>query len=296
MVAVLRGGPSSEYDVSLKTGASVLNALDRDKYDPRDVFVSRSGEWHLHGVPVDPERALRGVDVAFNAMHGEYGEDGQVQRLLERLSVPYTGSSALASAVAFNKQHTKERVAKLGVKVAHGMVLERPDDLETVAHQLFRSFPQPAIVKPVVGTGSRGVAIAENYHALESALRQAFDQSPQVLIEEYIRGRDATVGIINNFRKEPTYALIPLPHDRLSPAEKEALVSIARIVHDGLELSQYSTADFVVAKRGIYFIEVNTHPKFHEGSLLHEALATVGASFKHFVEHVLELANTKKSG
>src|SRR3990172_1010615 len=117
VVAVLRGGPSSEYDVSLKTGASVLEALDKEKYEPRDIFISRGGQWHLHGVEVAPERALFGADVAFNALHGEYGEDGSVQRLLERLGMPYTGSGAAGSAVAFNKNRTRELARKLGVKI-----------------------------------------------------------------------------------------------------------------------------------------------------------------------------------
>lgn len=317
VVAVLRGGPSSEYDVSLKTGASVLNALDRDKYDPRDLFISRTGEWHLHGVPVDPERALRGVDVAFNAMHGEFGEDGQVQRLLERLGVPYTGSSALASAVAFNKQHTKEAVEKLGVKTAHGMVLEQPDSLEELAHKLFRSFPHPAIIKPIAKGSSIGVAKADSYHSLQKALEQAFAISSQVLIEEYIRGREATVGVAEAFRNEPVYAFLPV-EIRLPPGspfydyhtkyhgvpefvipagftreQKDELADMAKKVHTGLGLSHYSRSDFIVSKRGIYFLEVNTLPDMFDSSEFTHMLHAVGSKISDFVHHVIQLAHKK---
>src|SRR3989338_7550855 len=210
VVAVLRGGPSSEYDVSLKTGASVLEALDKEKYEPRDIFISRGGEWHLHGVGVPPEQALFGADVAFNAMHGHYGEDGQVQRLLDQLGVAYTGSDALASATAFNKQRTKEAVQKLGVKVAHGIVVDDSGDIEGLAHQLFRSFPHPAIVKPVIGGSSVGTTIANDFHTLQYALEQAFGVSDQALVEEFIKGREATVGIVDDFRSKPAYALMPV--------------------------------------------------------------------------------------
>ena len=143
VVGVLRGGPSSEYEVSLKSGASVLEHLNREKYDPRDIFIDKTGTWHLHGVSVPPERALRGLDVAFNAMHGHFGEDGQVQRLLESLATPYTGSNAVASALAFNKQHTKDAVKKLGIKVPHGVVVNPATantSLEEKALHIFRTF------------------------------------------------------------------------------------------------------------------------------------------------------------
>ena len=317
VVAVLRGGPSTEYDVSLKTGASVLESLNREKYDPRDIFISRSGEWHLHGVPATPERALRGVDIAFNAMHGEYGEDGQVQRLLERLGVPYTGSGPFASSVAFHKQRTKEAVERVGVKVAHGVAVESAGDIEALAHRLFRTLPHPAIVKPVVGGSSVGTTIAHNFTELQFALEQAFAVAPTALVEEFIRGREATVGVLNHFRNEPTYALMPVEiipppehaffsydakyggktEERVpgnfSRTEKDELQRLAKLVHGGLGLNHYSRSDFIVSKRGIYFLEVNTLPGLTKESLLPKALHAVGAKLSDFLDHVLQLARKR---
>jgi D-alanine-D-alanine ligase len=317
VVAVLRGGPSSEYEVSLKTGASVLEALDKEKYDARDIFISRGGDWHLHGVAMPPERALKGADAAFIAMHGEYGEDGQVQRLLERLGVPYTGSGPFASSTAFHKQRTKEAVKKLGVKVAHGITVDNIGNSEALAHQLFRSFPHPAIVKPVAGGSSVGTTVANNFHQLQFALEQAFSVSPTALVEEYIAGREATVGVVDDFRGEAAHALMPveiIPPSRhpffsyeakysgetiervpgnFSDKEKQELERIARLVHQGLELSHYSRSDFIVAKRGIYFLEVNTLPGLTKESLLPKALQAGGASLSHFLDHVLSLARKR---
>src|SRR3989338_5863250 len=91
-VAVLRGGPSPLYDISLKTGAHVLKLLESspDKYEPLDIFISKEGEWHTRGVGKEPHKALAYSDLVFNALHGAYGEDGQVQQLLDSMNIPYT--------------------------------------------------------------------------------------------------------------------------------------------------------------------------------------------------------------
>ena len=294
VVGVLRGGPSSEYDVSLKSGAAVLEALDREKYEPRDIFIDRDGQWHMHGIGVPPEKALFGADVAFNALHGHYGEDGQVQRLLERLGVPYTGSGATASATAFNKHLTRQEANKFGVKMAHSIVVQHTGDTEAAAMQIFRTFPHPAIVKPVTGGSSVGMAIAENFEQLQRALDNAFDYAPQALVEEYIKGRDATVGVIQNFRDEPTYALLPSPHETFSQKEKDELVVIAKKIHDGLGLQHYSESDFIVSKRGIYFLEVNALPGLHKESLFHKSLTAVGSSLSNYLDHVISLVRNKQ--
>ena len=290
VVAVLRGGPSREYDVSLKTGAAVLDALDKEKYEPRDIFISRGGVWHLHGVGVAPERARHGSDVAFNALHGEFGEDGTVQRLLGQLGVPYTGSNAVASATAFNKHLTKEQAKKFNIKTPHGIIV----DSSTSAHQIFRTFPHPAIIKPAAGGSGQGISVAENFMQLQHGLAQAFDFGPQALVEEYIKGKDVSVGVINNFRNEATYALLPTSHETLGQKEKATLAAIAKKIHDGLGLSHYSQSDFIVSKRGVYFLEVNASPKLAKESLLGRALGSVGAKLADFLDHLLTLARTKK--
>lgn len=293
VVGVLRGGPSGEYDLSLKSGAAVLEALDKEKYEPRDVYVDRSGIWHLHGIGVPPEKALHGVDVAFNAMHGHYGEDGQVQHLLDSLGVAYTGSDTIGSATTFNKHTAKQEAKKLGIKVAHGVVVDNIGDTSLLAHKLFRTFPHPAIIKPVVGGSSHGTTIAENFNQLEYALECAFEVAPQALVEEYIKGRDATVGVINDFRNQATYALLPTPHETLSQKEKDELVSIAKKIHDGLGLQHYSESDFVVSKRGIYFLESNALPSLSKESIFHKSLNAVGSSLSQFLDHIISLASRK---
>jgi D-alanine-D-alanine ligase len=307
-VGVLRGGPSSEYEVSLKTGASVIKHLHPEKYAPRDIFIDREGVWHVHGAPATPQGALKGVDVVFNAMHGEYGEDGQIQRILDTLNVPYTGSRAHASTLAFNKHHTKQAVKKIGIKTPRALVVEKKDgdDIEQMAYKIFRSFPHPAVVKPVASGSSVGVSIANNYHALAWSLEEAFKISSRALIEEYIKGREATVGVIDNFRGEKIYTLMPIEiipakgHHFFNYEAKyggqsiERVPRMARAVHEALDLAHYSRSDFIVSPRGIYFLEVNTLPGLTEESLLPKAVAAVGSNLTGFLEHVIDLARSKK--
>lgn len=319
VVGVLRGGPTSEYEVSLRSGANLLAALDNEKYEPRDLFIDRGGQWYLHGAPVVPERALRGVDVALNIIHGEYGEDGRLHDVLDSLAVPYSGSDKSSSILAFNKARTKQEVKKVGIKTPRALVVSEDDargDTEALAFEVFRTFPHPAIVKPVIGGSSVGVTIVNNFAQLTWALEQAFKVSPQALIEEYIKGREATVGVIDNFRGEKVYALMPVeiipPKENpffdydakysgqtiervpgnFTQEEKTELMDTAKAAHEALGLSHYSRSDFIVGRRGIYFLETNNAAAvgMSEQSLFPKALAAVGTKMSDFLDHVVTLA------
>ena len=316
VVGVLRGGPSSEYDISLLSGAHVLGAFDTDHYDTRDIFIDKQGKWHSKGVEVQPERALQGIDVAFNVLHGEYGENGDVQRILEAVGTPYTGSDAFASTLAFNKHTTREIVTRAGIKVPSGIVVEQDGDVERLALDMFRTFPHPAIVKPVVGGSSVGMTHADSYHALHDGLHLAFAHSPKVLVEEFIKGKEATVGVIEDFRDEPLYALMPVEivppptHSfftyeakssgesiervpgNFSAEEKKQLMELAKQAHSVMGAGHYSRSDFIVSKRGIYFLEINSAAAvgMTKESLFPKAIAAVGSSMKDFLHHVVQLA------
>jgi D-alanine-D-alanine ligase len=322
VVGVIRGGPSSEYEVSLKSGANVLGALDTGKYEPRDIFIDRTGVWHMRGAPAQPERALSGVDVAINMVHGQYGEDGTLQRILEALNVPYTGTDAVTSALAFNKHRTNIEMEKLGVKVAHNALVDQDkiSDLHKTSLNIFRSFPHPFIVKPAIGGSSVGITKVENFDSLEYALQKAFAVSPHALVEEFIPGREATVGIIDNFRNEKTYALMPVEiippasspffdynakysgqsiervPGHFSVEEKRGLTEAAKAVHQGLGLRHYSRSDFIVSPRGIYFLEVNPAAGigFTEESLFPKALQAVGSHTADFFDHIIQLVKNPK--
>ncbi len=312
-VAVLRGGPSEEYEVSLRTGESVLGALDRNRYHPLDVVITKAGEWLLNGRVKVPHELLGTVDGVFIALHGAYGEDGTIQRILERHGVPYTGSRSFPSAIALNKVMTKDRLSREGVRMARHMPVSASANanIEGLTHSIGELFGPKYILKPVNGGSSIGTIIVENQHALFSALTHMLSRYEQVLVEEYIEGREATCGVINNFRGQPLYALpvveIVPPTDasffnydvkyngkteeicpgRFSSAEKNEVEAIAKLAHQTLELSQYSRSDFIIAQDGIYFLETNTLPGLTSESLFPKALSAVGCTYNQFIEHVM---------
>jgi D-alanine-D-alanine ligase len=332
-VGVLRGGPSSEYEVSLKTGSAILKNLAdpriAEKYEPMDIFIDRDGAWHISGAPVAPHEAIRRADVFVNALHGEFGEDGKLQSLLDQHDIAYTGSRSLASALGMNKALSKEAFKKSGIKTPHYIVIT---DRKYNTVDIFKSFPMPAVVKPVSAGSSVGISIVRAFADLEPAIEAAFavaerncdDQTPAVLIEEFISGVEATVGVIDGFRGEEIYALPPIEirHSRdffdyaakysspdakdgrgrsvaaeeivpgrFSDAEKAELIRLAREVHAALGLRHYSRTDFIVSpRRGVYVLEVNTLPGLTEASLMPKALLSVGSSLPEFIDHIIGLA------
>ncbi len=320
-VAVLRGGPSSEYEVSLKTGASVLAHLP-ESYHPLDVFVDRKGSWHLLGKMEPIEKILGKVDIVWNALHGEYGEDGAIQTILETHGIPFSGSRRLAAALSFNKSLAKKIVERSGIKTPHSRVLKQEDYTsgEALAQELYRAFPQPSIIKPVGRGSSIGVSFAETPEEIWTALSVAFSVSETILIEEYIEGKEASLGVIEGFRGEPYYALMPVqvavaPDKKFfdqqtkysgaalhqcpgnfSNSEKSELAKLAIAIHRLLDLRHYSRSEFIVhPKRGIFFLETDALPDLHEGiSPYLQSLQSAGATFSEFLEHVLTLARSGK--
>src|SRR3989338_3678142 len=122
IISVLPGGPSSEYNLSLKTGAAMLSALPEERYETRDILIDKKGLWHLRGIPMSPARALAQVDVVLNGLHGGVGEDGTVARLLGKAGMPYAGARPLQSALSLNKIRSREIFQHAGIRMPRGAV------------------------------------------------------------------------------------------------------------------------------------------------------------------------------
>ena len=314
-VAVLRGGPSAEYDMSLQTGASVLKSLP-EKYHPIDVLISKDGAWYRSGVAVLPYQALKDIDVVFNALHGAYGEDGKVQRDLDAMKIPYTGSGSIASAIGMNKILAKKRFEQEGIKTPLSRAVDGAGDLERQLTDIFRTMPHPVVIKPSSSGSSLGVSISSTFEESLAGVKEALRHSPQAIVEEYIKGREATCGVVENYREHGVYALFPIeiiPKDNpfynyqakyedetvfvcpalFSHTVKRELEALAIKVHKALDLRHYSRTDFIVSpKRGIYALETNTLPGLNSHSLIPKSLNAVGFAFPDFLDHVLQLALT----
>ncbi len=315
-VAVLRGGFGDEYKASLWTGASVLEHMNRSVFEPIDVIIARNGEWIVNGVVRLPEQILHSVDVFFNALHGTFGEDGTIQRLLDRYAVPYTGSTALASGIAINKTTTKHFLKDTGIKMPQHVQVSRDSlhDMGRVVENIIDTFGPQYIIKPVSASSSVGTMSVKNPLLLQQALTDALSRYDEVLVEAKIPGREATCGVINRYRDKQVYTLpaieIVLPHgadfystelkhadttehhcpSRFTRDIKNDIESLAQMVHETLNLSQYSKSDFIVADDGIYFLEVNTLPELTKQSLLPRAIEAVGGSYEDFIAHLIHEA------
>jgi len=313
-VAVLRGGPSSEYDVSMQTGAGILSALRDLSVVAKDIIISRKGEWLVNGYVKTPIQALADVDAVFVALHGAYGEDGKVQRELERLSIPFTGSRSFASAVAMNKVLTKDYLKKHGSSIQMAphirLTKEGVSNLAQTVFNISEVFGPEYVIKPLNGGSSIGAKIVSKPDLLRE-VAESFDSYDEIIIEKRIVGKEATVGIVENFRGEryyqlPAIEIIPPANTplfstkakynkeadeicpgRFSKEEKKQLGEIAQAVHQALGLRQYSRSDFIVAEDGIYFLEVNTLPSITSESLFQKSMEAVGGSHKELIAHLL---------
>lgn len=317
IVGILRGGPSREHDVSLRTGAAMLGGLPEDRFLVRDLFIDRQGQWHDRGRPTTPERALRQVDVALIGLHGEYGEDGEVQKLLERFGVPYAGTQPFGSYLAMHKLMAKMHAREAGLLTPEFRHVERGDEIEKIAHEITVTFHQPVVIKPVNWGSSIGVSLVGGYAQILAAIERLFAEGAQsILVEEYIRGREATAGIVEGLRGEELYALPPIeiiPPEgagffaahvkytgdtrevcpgNFSRVVKEELQRAARVIHRALGLRHYSRSDFIVTPKGVYYLETNTLPGLTSESLLPKSLAAVGVPFPEFLSHLVTLARS----
>jgi D-alanine-D-alanine ligase len=330
-VGVIRGGVSPEYDVSLATGANVLSHLRgerlKEKYKPVDILIDKSGVWHKNGLPITLQQAFEHVDVIWNALHGDYGEDGKVQQVLEHWKVPYTGSGVFPSALAYHKGLAKEQFKNFGIKTPEHILLpvyqadiDGPfrEYANRKAEEIVRRMPPPWIVKPFSGGSSVGIHVCKDNLSLLYALKDVARTGASVMVEELVTGKEATVAVIEGFRGEKLYALpsieIRLPKEKthfdynakykgesqeICPgkflrAEKVILENLAKEIHKSLGLRHYSRSDFIVnPKKGIYALEVNTLPGLTDASLLPLGLSSVGATMPDFIDHVLSLALSK---
>lgn len=293
-VGVLMGGLSTERDISLKSGKAVSRALRERGYDVTDVLVDRS-------LPTSLLEA--GVDVAWIALHGRFGEDGCVQGLLEVMGIPYTGSGVRASAVAMDKAATKQALR------GHPDVDLATDALVRRGEPIPEDLPLPCVVKPVVGGSSIGIRKADDREALDEALAAALALDPVALVEAFVAGDEITVAVLDGealpvvaiipesgfFDLEAKYTagrtryVVPAPID---PAVAERAQRAAVAAYNALGCSGLARADFITTADGrAVFLEINTLPGMTPTSLSPMAAGAVGIDFGALCERILDGAH-----
>lgn len=317
-VGIIQGGAGRDYEASLRTARHIRSNFP-EHHTPATILIDREGNWHLDGVPMPAEHIPKRVDILINALHGPYGGDGRFQQFLEGHAVPYSGSNAFGSGLAAHKDRVKGYLRSHGLRAPHGIVLLRETSLEENLQKIWNSVSGPWIIKPIYSTNSYGVRFVKERQDLPRALAQAFELFEEILLEEFVRGREVSVGIVENWRNEPLYALPPVeieksgmpvfePHfkefyrtahripARLSDSEKERVQDVARMAHQALGLRHYSQMDAVIHPSGtVFIIEINTLPDLSEHSLFERSLKAVGSSMKDFLHHLVKLVHGRGS-
>jgi D-alanine-D-alanine ligase len=297
-IGVLMGGISPERDISLKTGGAVLKALLAKGYDAIGIDVDHS---------IAARLTEENIEIAFIALHGPWGEDGTIQGLLEMMGIPYTGSGVLASALAMNKIVAKKVFAYHELPTPEFQIVP-PDHKNVVIALDF-----PLVAKPVCGGSTIGISIVESADALRGALIKASEYDQEIFIEQYVDGRDLTVGVLNG-EHLPVIEIVPVSgfydfEAKYSPGKTDYIVparvsdeltgraqKLAVAAYRVLHCSGAARVDFRLNKQeALSILEVNTIPGLTESSLLPMAAAKANMDFSTLTERILAAAQLHNS-
>ncbi len=316
-VGVLMGGPSVEHEVSLDTGNQIIANLDSAKYAVVPVKISKSGRWIVSGKTEDYRNIFKMIDFAFLALHGEVGEDGRLQGLLDFHGIPYTGSGRGASALAMDKIHSREIFKLAGISVPKTLHLKKGENNSSLV-KFFTSkvVKFPAVVKPRFLGSSVGVSVVTDIKKLPKAIDSAFQLDKDILVEEYIKGIEVSCGVLENFSGQKHFAL---PVTQITPVRRrffdykakyvkgackevtpaqvdeeryKKVQSIAVLAHQILGCRGYSRSDMILRNGAVYLLEVNTLPGLTPTSLFPQQAAAVGLSFPQLIDKIIKNANS----
>lgn len=293
-ITVLMGGPSEEREVSLVSGRAIADALERRGHKVLRMDIT----------PDDVSALDReDIDVVFIALHGEFGESGQVQKLCEERGLRYTGSSPDASARAMDKDASKRLAMQIGLDTPAWVVVDGPDAAKHAAEM-----PLPVVIKPVDGGSSIDITIAKTEHQRDAALNFGLKKYGRMMIEAFIAGREMTVGILGD-QPLPTLEIIPVRNFydytakyadagtrytfdvNLSPDVVQRIQMDSLAIYQALGCRDMSRVDFILDGSNVpQFLEINTIPGFTGHSLLPMAAARAGIEFDEMVERIARMA------
>ncbi|MCP4683230.1 MAG: D-alanine--D-alanine ligase [Desulfobacterales bacterium] len=299
-IAILAGGWSGEREVSLGSGQAVYDALDKERFD---VSMYDPGK-DLKKLINDKKQ----IDLAFVLMHGKYGEDGCIQGLLEILKIPTVGSGVLSSAMAMKKDVAKGIFRRCGLNVAKDIVIRRGHE-PLAPEGIIEALGPDTVVKPVCEGSSLGISICHTKDELIEGIDNAFKHGHEVIIEEYIDGREITCCVLG------TQTLSTLPLIEIKPGEKyrffdyeakytkgatneicpaeisetlaQRLASCAKTAHQALGCRVWSRTDMIIRDEDIYLLETNTIPGMTENSLFPLAARASGLSLSGLVDKLV---------
>jgi len=302
-VAVMMGGISREREISLKTGKAILKALTEKGYMVTPIDV---------GDDVAEKLVKEKIEYAFLALHGRFGEDGTIQGMLELMRIPYTGSGVLASALAMHKIMSKKFFHCEKIPTPRFEVFQREEIKKDPSKKI--SLPLPIVVKPAREGSTIGISIVRKDEELGPALKKAGEYDEEILVEEFMKGREITVGILENiplpvieivpksgfydyhskYTKGETQYILParIPREKYLYAQEIGLRAFQELGCSGVGRVDLMTDE----DESPFVIDVNTMPGMTETSLLPKAASYAGIPFEDLVERILLGASLKMEG
>lgn len=332
-LGILIGGPSPEYEVSRASADNILLATEQLGYAVRPILVTPDQSWYVYadraaymaneydeafGVRDAVERLPDLIDAALIAMHGVFGEDGGVQRLLDQIGLPYQGSGVRASGLAFNKHAASQALRRVGFSVPDYTVIDRSKWVVSrarIIRQVAMAYGLPVVVKPNASGSSIGVTIAHNAAELTEAIEVTSTQYGQVIIQRFIHGQEVTCAVLawdGELSALPPTLIRPISRDffdyhakytanaieQITPAPFSGVMNdvirrTALGVHRTLKLQGYSQIDMILAQRRLWILEANTLPTMTNTSLFISAVSAAGIDFIDLVEQLTQHALTR---
>ncbi|WP_102027174.1 D-alanine--D-alanine ligase [Salirhabdus sp. Marseille-P4669] len=304
-IAVLYGGTSGEREVSLSSGKGIMNALKQKGHE-------------VIGIDFHPNKLNEilelNVDMVFIGLHGKFGEDGKIQSLLDMKEIPYVGSGVLASALAMDKSKAKQIFHQNGLPIAKGKTYHHADFSSTEAFvtDILTNFSIPFVIKPNQEGSTLGLTIVKKEEQIEEAIKSAFTHDTELIVEEYVKGREMTVAVWGKRGEETAFPVIEIipkneyydyeskyaegGSEHIVPANIDAdlsreLMEFAVKAHQILGCKTYSRVDFIVDEgNNPIILEVNTLPGMTPTSLFPDAARAKGISYEDMIETFIQMS------
>ena len=322
-VAVVMGGFSDEYKVSLKSGQLIYDSLDRDLYNVYKVVILKE-EWYFlneneEKLPINKgdfsvtlsDGAILKFDVCFNIIHGAPGENGELQGYWNAIGQKYTGCDFYKSALTFNKKDTLAVLAKYGIPSAKSFYLRKGENINE--DKIVKELGLPLFVKPNQSGSSLGISKVKEKSELAAAIKFAFKEDDEILIESFLNGMEVSVGVIDYKGETIVLGITEIvPHkeffdyeakyegasEEITPARLDEetrykVEKIAKHAYESLGMSGFSRSEYIIMDGTPYMLEMNTNPGFSPASILPQQAKIYGISIKDLCGNEVEKALKK---
>lgn len=318
-IAIVCGGYSGEYEISMQSAKLVKEHLDTQKYESYVIVIKKEDWYYLDdnsnkislnkdSFSLNINNEIISFDGVFNAIHGTPGEDGKLQGYLDMIGIPYTSCNSDSSALTFNKFYCNAFVKSYGLNLAQSLSFVRGEDVDK--QFVVKELGLPLFVKPVRSGSSVGISKVNTIDEIDAAVESAFAEDSRILIEEFIEGRELACGLVQDGERLVVFPLTEIIStkeffdyeakytkgmaDEICPAEnipEEVEIDVkglSSFLFREMDCKGFVRFDFILSNRGLYFLEVNSIPGISEASILPQMAQEYGYSMTEFFNIVLD--------